>query len=102
MIGKYVKLSDSYASVIKALKHAAIAANVSLTIHPVEAEHLEHKTSGHSKQYHEAWAKLCASNGILVPGGFGVRGVEGKVAACKFARLEKKPLLGIEKGRENG
>ena len=41
MIGKYVKLSDAYASVIKALKHAAIAANVSLTIHPVEAEHLE-------------------------------------------------------------
>lgn len=102
MIGKYVKLSDAYASVIKALKHAAIAANVSLTIHPVEAEHLEQHndetvghTMGHSKQYHEAWAKLCASNGILVPGGFGVRGVEGKVAACKFARLEKKPLLGI-------
>ena len=71
MIGKYVKLSDAYASVIKALKHAAISANVSLTIHPVEAEHLEQvqaKTESgvHSSQYHEAWAKLCASDGIQI------------------------------------
>ncbi|MGH0144013.1 UNVERIFIED_CONTAM: hypothetical protein FKN15_014167 [Acipenser sinensis] len=47
------------------------------------------------KSYHEAWQKLCSANGILVPGGFGVRGTEGKIQAISWARKQKKPFLGV-------
>lgn len=46
-------------------------------------------------KYHEAWSKLCCAGGILVPGGFGNRGVDGKVAAARWARENKIPYLGI-------
>ena len=45
--------------------------------------------------YHKAWEKLCISDGVLVPGGFGKRGIEGKVAACRWCREKKKPFLGM-------
>lgn len=45
-------------------------------------------------KYHEAWQKLCAADGVLVPGGFGTRGTEGKIMACKWARENKIPFLG--------
>lgn len=46
-------------------------------------------------KYHEAWGQICAAQGILVPGGFGSRGIEGKVAAAQWARTKKVPYLGI-------
>lgn len=46
-------------------------------------------------RYHEAWQLLCSSNGVLIPGGFGVRGMEGKILAAEWARKTKKPFLGI-------
>ena len=45
-------------------------------------------------QYHEAWQQLCSSGGVLIPGGFGVRGMEGKILAAEWARKTKKPYLG--------
>jgi len=45
-------------------------------------------------QYHEAWQQLCSSSGVLIPGGFGVRGMEGKILAAEWARRMKKPFLG--------
>lgn len=95
LVGKYVKLSDAYTSVTKALRHAAIEANVTLKILYIEAEDLIPGSESHAVTYHEAWSKLCSANGILVPGGFGNRGVEGKIAACKYAREQKRPFLGI-------
>jgi CTP synthase len=45
-------------------------------------------------RYHEAWQQLCSCNGILIPGGFGIRGMEGKILAAEWARKTKKPFLG--------
>ena len=59
----------------------------------IEAEDLERNEVGDCK-YHEAWKRLCDSDGILVPGGFGERGVEGKIAAIEWARQKNKPFLG--------
>jgi CTP synthase len=49
-------------------------------------------------RYHEAWQQLCSANGILIPGGFGNRGVEGKILAAEWARKMKKPFLGKHSG----
>ena len=96
LVGKYTELQDSYASVLKALQHAALACNRKLKVNFVEADHLEDLTKQSSPvKYHEAWQKVCKSDGILVPGGFGTRGMEGKIAVCKWARLQKRPLLGV-------
>lgn len=46
-------------------------------------------------RYHEAWQQLCSSNGVIIPGGFGLRGMEGKILAAEWARNTKKPFLGI-------
>ncbi|XP_070568114.1 CTP synthase 1-like [Ptychodera flava] len=96
LVGKYTKLEDSYISVIKALKHSAIACNHRLNLKYIEAADLEKCTQETDPvRYHEAWQQLCSSNGVLVPGGFGVRGTEGKVAAAHWARVNKKPYLGV-------
>jgi CTP synthase len=91
LVGKYTGLSDSYLSVTKALQHAAIAVRVSLKIEWIESAHLE-KEDGPENQ---AWATLRKVHGILVPGGFGDRGVQGKVLAVKYARESKIPFFGI-------
>jgi CTP synthase len=86
IVGKYVRLQDAYLSIIESLKHAAMANSCKVDIHWIEAEEIgEQKT-------HEKLSKL---HGILVPGGFGVRGIEGKVDAIRFARESKIPYLGI-------
>nr|CAB3234414.1 CTP synthase 1 [Phallusia mammillata] len=96
LVGKYTRLEDSYASVIKALRHAALAVNRRLDLAIIEATHLEEETvTNDPVSYHEAWKKLCIADGILVPGGFGNRGVEGKIAAAKWARENQKPYLGV-------
>ncbi|XP_054279940.1 CTP synthase 1 [Macrosteles quadrilineatus] len=96
LVGKYTKLEDSYASVTKALQHAAIDVGYNLKISYIEAADLEDSTN-HSNpvQYHEAWQQLCKSDGVIVPGGFGKRGMEGKLAACAWCRKTKKPFLGV-------
>uniref|UniRef100_Q5XHA8-2 Isoform 2 of CTP synthase 1-A n=1 Tax=Xenopus laevis TaxID=8355 RepID=Q5XHA8-2 len=94
LVGKYTKFSDSYASVIKALEHSALAINHRLEIKYIDSADLEQETLQEEPvRYHEAWQKLCSSEGILVPGGFGVRGTEGKIQAIAWARKQKKPFL---------
>ncbi|TRY55580.1 hypothetical protein DNTS_005350 [Danionella cerebrum] len=96
LVGKYTKFSDSYASVIKALEHSALAISHKLEVKYVDSADLEPNTLQEDPvKYHEAWQKLCSSDGILVPGGFGVRGTEGKIHAINWARKQKKPFLGV-------
>ena len=86
MVGKYVGLQDSYKSLNESLIHGGIANNVKVDIHWVDAEDIE-KT--------EVERHLSEVDGILVPGGFGERGIEGKIDAVRFAREKKIPYLGI-------
>ncbi|KAF9166219.1 CTP synthase ura7 [Actinomortierella ambigua] len=96
LVGKYTNLQDSYASVVKALEHASLNCHKKLVIRWIEASDLEPETrTSNPVKYHEAWTDLCSAQGILVPGGFGGRGVEGKIAAAKWAREQKVPYLGI-------
>lgn len=96
LVGKYTKLEDSYASVSKSLQHAAIAAGYKLNLKFIEACHLEKNIKKENQLlYYEAWQALCNSDGVIVPGGFGSRGMEGKIRACQWCRENKKPFLGI-------
>uniref|UniRef100_A0A3Q3L0H9 CTP synthase n=1 Tax=Mastacembelus armatus TaxID=205130 RepID=A0A3Q3L0H9_9TELE len=96
LVGKYTKFSDSYASVIKALEHSALAISHKLEVKYIDSASLEPDTLQEEPvKYHEAWQKLCSADGILVPGGFGVRGTEGKIHAISWARKQKKPFLGV-------
>ncbi len=99
MVGKYTGLSDSYLSVIKSLQHASFAVGRKLVIDWIEASHLEDLNGAKSedvvKQNTEAWELLKKADGILVPGGFGDRGVEGKIIAAGYARENNIPYLGI-------
>ncbi|CAH2355150.1 CTP synthase 1 [[Candida] railenensis] len=96
LVGKYTHLKDSYLSVIKSLEHSSMKCNRKLKIEWVESSDLEEetKTSDLSK-YHKAWHHVCQADGILVPGGFGSRGIEGMVAAAKYARESNIPYLGV-------
>ena len=96
MVGKYTDLSDAYLSVIKSLQHAAMKVRRKLTINWIEASHLESiwKTKN-AEDFSTAWGLLKSSDGVLVPGGFGDRGIEGKVVAAKYSRENNVPYLGI-------
>lgn len=93
MVGKYTGLSDSYLSVIKALQHSAFAVNRKLIIDWIESTNLD--PIERTPMYDDAWTILKAADGILVPGGFGNRGVEGKIAAANYARVNNVPYLGV-------
>uniref|UniRef100_A0A3Q3VZD6 CTP synthase n=1 Tax=Mola mola TaxID=94237 RepID=A0A3Q3VZD6_MOLML len=94
LVGKYTKLADSYTSVIKALEHSALAINHKLEVKYIDSADLEQATLEEEPvKYHEAWQKLCSSQGVLVPGGFGTRGTEGKMLAINWARKQNKPFL---------
>lgn len=96
MVGKYTDLSDAYLSVIKSLQHAAMAVSRKLNIDWIEASHLESSwKQQNSKEFDNAWKLLKSSDGVLVPGGFGDRGIEGKILAAEYARTSKTPYLGI-------
>ncbi|CAF4050258.1 unnamed protein product [Rotaria sp. Silwood2] len=96
LVGKYTALEDAYASVIKALNHAALFCNRKLKVLFIHATDLEANTQKDDPvKYHEAWQQLCSAHGVLVPGGFGSRGIEGKIAAIEWARTQSKPFLGI-------
>src|SRR4051794_30639415 len=86
LVGKYNQLADAYLSVIEALNHAGTHHAGKVEVHWVDSEHL---TEG------EVEAELATCDGILVPGGFGVRGIEGKIRAARFARENRVPYLGI-------
>ncbi len=86
MVGKYVALSDSYKSVNEALRHGGMKNHVRVKIDYVDSETL---TDGSNL------AQLAKYDAILVPGGFGKRGIEGKINAARFARENKLPYLGI-------
>jgi CTP synthase len=86
LVGKYVQLHDAYLSVIEALRHAATYHGRNLEVVWVDAETLRED---------ELTTKLESADGILVPGGFGVRGVEGKIQSVKYARENKVPFLGL-------
>ena len=85
MVGKYIQLPDAYKSVNEALKHAGLKNRVNVKIHYVDSQDLESKGSEILAEY----------DGILVPGGFGDRGVEGKILAAKYARENNVPYFGI-------
>ena len=96
MVGKYTELSDAYLSVIKSLQHAAMEVNRKLTINWIEASHLEDSWKNkNNEEFQNSWNMLKSSDGILVPGGFGDRGIEGKILAAQYARTSKVPFLGI-------
>ena len=86
VVGKYVKMRDAYMSIAEALHHGGFANGCKVNIRWVEAEDVTDRT---------APKLLAGSSGILVPGGFGDRGIEGKIAASRYARKHNVPYLGI-------
>jgi CTP synthase len=90
LVGKYVELRDAYMSVKEALNHAAISLGIDLDIRWVHSERLE----GASRDP-DLWGQVTSADGILVPGGFGYRGIEGKIDAIENARKDKVPYLGL-------
>ncbi|MDD5614281.1 MAG: CTP synthase [Candidatus Omnitrophica bacterium] len=86
IVGKYISLQDAYKSIYEALIHASIDRGARLIIKKVDSEDIEKK--GASKYLKDA-------KGILIPGGFGYRGIEGKIEAVRFAREKKIPFLGL-------
>lgn len=93
IVGKYTGLQDAYLSVSKALEHAAIHANRKLDLTWVESSDLEE--SKDQEKYQAAWDSIKSVDGILVPGGFGSRGADGKIEVIKYARENKVPFFGI-------
>ncbi len=86
VVGKYIELQDAYKSIYEAIRHGGIANDCGVEIRRVESERIEKKGTG---------ALLSQMDGILVPGGFGTRGIEGKIQAARFSRESGIPYLGI-------
>ena len=102
LVGKYISIRDAYKSIHEALQHAGMAKNCKVEVVPIEAEELLAAKNAESAKKKDlcdlcdlCGKKLKDIDGILVPGGFGARGVEGKIAAIKYARENKIPFLGI-------
>lgn len=87
LVGKYVELHDAYLSVVESLKHAGYNSNVKININWVNSEYLDKE-----ENLDEVFKNSC---GIIVPGGFGNRGIEGKIKAINYARVNNIPFLGI-------
>lgn len=90
IVGKYSEFKDAYTSLIKALEFSAIEANVNAKLEWVDSESLEDP-----KKYESVKKTLIDCHGVLVPGGFGARGTEGKIKAIEIARTSKIPFFGI-------
>ncbi len=88
VVGKYIELQDAYKSVYESITHAGIAHNCKVVIRRIDAEDVENKEKG-------GLTLLKGLDGILVPGGFGDRGTEGKIAAARYARENKVPYYGL-------
>ncbi len=93
LVGKYISLPDAYLSVVEALKHAGVAHRSAVNIRWVDAEQLEKEECRLDEIFQGV-------NGILVPAGFGPRGIEGKIAAVRYARENNLPFLGISLGMQ--
>ena len=89
LVGKYVQLEDAYLSVSEALRHAAALQDGRVEIEWIDSESLE------ACDEQEIYRRLSGVDGILIPGGFGGRGIEGKIEAARFAREQRIPYLGI-------
>jgi len=85
VVGKYIDLRDAYKSIYESLTHAAASQDCGIDLKLIDAESLEQGVDGQLKDV----------AGVLIPGGFGVRGVEGKISAARFAREHKVPFLGL-------
>lgn len=88
LVGKYTHLDDAYLSVLEAVKAAAVFVGRHAKIEWIDSEKLEKKDE-------DTWKRLKSCAGIVVPGGFGKRGIEGKILAAKYARTNKVPYLGL-------
>ncbi|KAM3096348.1 CTP synthase [Phormidesmis sp. 146-35] len=86
IVGKYVQLNDAYLSVVEALRHGSISADSGLNLRWISSEDIEENGADYY---------LNGVDGIVVPGGFGIRGVDGKISAIEYARLNKIPFLGL-------
>ncbi|MTD30861.1 CTP synthase [Planomicrobium sp. YIM 101495] len=86
LVGKYVELQDAYISVVESLKHAAFAHDAEVKVEWINAEHVNDANIAE---------KLQGCDGVIVPGGFGDRGVEGKISAIRYARENNLPFFGI-------
>lgn len=86
LVGKYVELQDAYMSVREAVRHASLAIGVEAEILWIHSADLERG---------KGWEELRSAHGIIIPGGFGSRGIEGKIAAARYAREQKVPYLGL-------
>ncbi|EAW33851.1 CTP synthase [Lyngbya sp. PCC 8106] len=86
IVGKYIQLSDAYLSVVEALRHGAIEIGVELNIRWVDSEEVQNNSIE---------SDLKNIDGIVVPGGFGIRGIDGKIAAIQYAREQNIPFLGL-------
>jgi len=95
LVGKYTNLEDAYLSVIESIKTAAVFQGAHVKTLWIDSEKLEKDPSTSSGQAKKEWARLREADGIIVPGGFGKRGIEGKIKAAHYARTEKVPYLGL-------
>jgi CTP synthase len=93
LVGKYTKLHDAYYSVAQALHHAGYETGAKIAIKWIESETVNHQNAG------EIFADV---DGIIVPGGFGERGVPGMIEACRFARENNIPYFGVSLGMQVG
>jgi len=91
VVGKYVELPDAYLSLVEALKHAGISYDSDIDVHWVDSEQLTESS---------LTEELAHVNGIVVPGGFGTRGMDGKLIAIRYAREENIPFLGVGIGMQ--
>jgi CTP synthase len=92
MVGKYLPGTDSYLSVMKATEHSSHKVGAKLNLTWIDASHLEDKEC---EKNEESWNRIKAADGIIVPGGFGGRGIEGMILAIQYAREKKVPYLGV-------
>ncbi len=96
LVGKYVSSPDAYMSVTKALEHSSMHLRLNLKLLWIDAEHLEPgMKAADPEKYQEAWDTLHTASGLIVPGGFGKRGVLGMMLASKWAREKSIPFLGV-------
>ena len=86
LVGKYIELQDAYLSVVESLKHASIFNHADLEIKWIDSEEITEKSAG---------SILRDVDGIIIPGGFGSRGIEGKINAARYARENNIPYLGL-------
>lgn len=91
LVGKYVELPDAYLSVVESLKHAGFTYNTDIKVHWINSENLDQETIKE---------ELSHVDGIIVPGGFGDRGIDGKIAAIRYAREKNIPFMGIGLGMQ--